>query len=293
MSASLTVAPRTRKAGIAAVFDVDRTGPDRRPRRDGRDVKRGIPNPDQAALPAWIMQPSTVARARQGNRPATLDRRVACSEQRIANECSRVPDPSERLPGGMGGAVTHVAADCQIFAEGDEARSFYKVISGTVRTCRFLHDGRRRINAFHKPGGIFGLDAGAVYDLSAEAVSNCIVVAYPRRGLEAMVVQDVRLGSWFFSHALNEAARAREHAMLLGRCNAVQKISTFLLDGSGASKGAVDLVMSRQDIADYLNLTIETVSRTLSQLERDGTIELPTARHVVIRNEPALRAMVT
>ena len=189
--------------------------------------------------------------------------------------------------------VMHFASDRQIYAEGDEARSFYKVVSGVVRICRFLSDGRRQIDAFHMQGEMCGFEAGADHRMSAEAVSDCTVIAYRRRGLEAMVCRDDRLGSWFFSHAMTCLAVAREHSLLLGRGSAAQKIAAFLqeiADREG-SDSLIDLPMSRQDIADYLGLTIETVSRTLSQFERDGTIALPTARRVVLKDRRALRTL--
>jgi CRP/FNR family nitrogen fixation transcriptional regulator len=193
----------------------------------------------------------------------------------------------------LSGTVLNFAPDRQIYAEGDEARSFYKVVSGVVRTCRFLSDGRRQIDSFHVTGDVFGFEAGADHRLAAEAVSNCTVIAYRRRGLETMVAQDDRLGRWFFSHVMSSLARAREHSLMLGRSSAAQKISAFLLEveEQEGSTSRVDLAMSRQDIADYLGLTIETVSRTLSQLERDGTIDLPTARRIVLKDRRTLRAL--
>ena len=193
----------------------------------------------------------------------------------------------------LSGAMMNFVPDRQIYAEGDEARSFYKVVSGVVRTCRFLSDGRRQIDSFHVTGDVFGFEAGADHRLAAEAVSVCTVIAYRRRGLETMVAQDDRLGRWFFSHAMTSMARAREHSLLLGRSSAAQKISAFLLEieGQEGNHSLVDLAMSRQDIADYLGLTIETVSRTLSRLERDGTIGLPTARRIVLKDQRALRAL--
>jgi CRP/FNR family nitrogen fixation transcriptional regulator len=187
--------------------------------------------------------------------------------------------------------VTHFAADQEVYAEGDEARSFYKVVSGVVRTCRFLSDGRRQIDSFHVAGDVFGFEAGADHRLTAEAVSHCSVIAYRRRGLETMIVQDDRLGRWFFSHAMTALARVREHSLLLGRSSAAQKIAAFLLEIEGHDGNLVDLAMSRQDIADYLGLTIETVSRTMSQLERDGIISLPAARRIVLKDRRALHAL--
>jgi CRP/FNR family nitrogen fixation transcriptional regulator len=193
----------------------------------------------------------------------------------------------------LSGVVVHFVPDRQIYAEGDEARSFYKVVSGVVRTCRFLNDGRRQIDAFHMEGEVFGFEAGADHRMSAEAVSDCTVIAYRRRGLETMVFHDDRLGHWFFSHAMTCMAQAREHSLLLGRGSAAQKIAAFLQEIADreSSDSQVDLPMSRQDIADYLGLTIETVSRTLSQLERDSIIALPSARRVLLKDRRSLRAL--
>jgi CRP/FNR family nitrogen fixation transcriptional regulator len=193
----------------------------------------------------------------------------------------------------LNGTAIRFPPDRQIYAEGDEARSFYKVVRGVLRTCRFLSDGRRQIDAFHIEGDVFGFEAGADHRLSAEAVSDCSVIAFRRRGLEAILAQDARLGRWFFSHAMTSLARAREHSLLLGRGSAAVKISAFLLEVAEREgcDSVVELAMSRQDIADYLGLTIETVSRTMSQLEREGTIGLPTARRVMLKNRMALRAL--
>ncbi len=201
--------------------------------------------------------------------------------------------PAERGGLELTGVTINVAADQQIYAEGDEVRCFYKVVSGMVRTCRFLSDGRRQIDAFHREGDVFGFEAGADHRMSAEAVTDCTVIAHQRRGLETMVHQDDRLGRWFFAHAMNSMASAREHSLLLGRASAAQKIGAFLLEvaGRGDNAGVVDLMMSRQDIADYLGMTIETVSRTLSQLERDGVIWLPSARRVVLKDRRTLRGL--
>ena len=192
----------------------------------------------------------------------------------------------------LSGVVMHAAADRQLYSEGDEAHYFYKVVSGVVRTCRFLNDGRRQIDAFHMPGEVFGFEAGADHRMTAEAVSDCTVIAYRRRGLETMLVQDDRLNRWFFSHAMSSMAAAREHSLLLGRGSAAQKIAAFLLEIAerAHSEATVELPMSRQDIADYLGLMIETVSRTLSHLEKDGVIALPSARRVVLKERKALRA---
>ena len=189
--------------------------------------------------------------------------------------------------------VLHFAQDREIYGEGDEAGTFFKVVSGVVRTCRFLSDGRRQIDAFHVEGDIFGLEPGGERRLSAEAVSDCSVISYRRRGAEQLGAGHDALSRQMFDYAMSNMVRAQDHALLLGRKSAVEKVVAFLMEWAEHSprSGTVALAMTRQDIADYLGLTIETVSRTLSQLERDAMIELPSARQIRFKNPAALRAL--
>ena len=178
-----------------------------------------------------------------------------------------------------------------IYCEGDPIRSFYKVTGGVVRTCRFTSDGRRQIDGFHAEGQVFGLEIGGGHRLSAEAVSECCVVAYRWPGLGDFDGGEGETARTVFGLAMTCLQRAQEHALLLGHRSAAQKLAAFLLDLAGRGN-AVDLAMTRQDIADYLGLTIETVSRTLSQFERDHLIALPAARHVVLRNRMSLEDLI-
>jgi CRP/FNR family nitrogen fixation transcriptional regulator len=189
------------------------------------------------------------------------------------------------------GPVMHFAQDRDIYGEGDDADVFFKVVSGVVRTCKFLSDGRRQIDSFHVAGDVFGLEAGAEHTLCAEAVCDCTVISYRRRGLEMLAANDGSLSHQLFSYAMRSLARAQEHSLLLGRRSAVEKVAAFLIEWAeyAPESRVISLAMTRQDIADYLGLTMETVSRTLSQLERDGLIELPTARQIWIKNLAALR----
>jgi CRP/FNR family nitrogen fixation transcriptional regulator len=188
------------------------------------------------------------------------------------------------------GAVQHFVADREIFSEGTSADYFYKVVSGVVRTCKFLSDGRRQIDAFHVAGEVFGFEPGADYRLSAEAVNDCSVAAYRKNKQDSLASQDSLVCQEILSFAMRGMARAQDHSLLLTRRSAVEKVTAFLLDWArkSADRKTVSLAMSRQDIADYLGLTIETVSRTLSQLERDAIIALPSARQIQLRNLAAL-----
>lgn len=187
----------------------------------------------------------------------------------------------------------HFEQGAEIYGEGDEATAFYKVVSGVVRICKFLSDGRRQIEAFHVAGDLFGIELGAEHCMSAEAVTDCKVVAYHCRIVSNLPETDAALSQQLFSCALRNLARAQEHSVLLGRRSAMEKVGAFLLDWIDRSgdRRAVTLAMTRQDIADYLGLTIETVSRTISQMERDGIIDIPSVRQIAVKDPKALEEL--
>ena len=188
------------------------------------------------------------------------------------------------------GTVIQVAQGREIFAEGGDTDVFYKVVSGVVRACKFLSDGRRQIEAFHVAGTLFGFELGEERLMSAEAVSDCILVSYRRRSVETLAQKDQTVSHQLFQYAMQNLAQAQSHSLLLGRRGAAEKVAAFLLGWAAhsADKRVLHLAMTRQDIADYLGLTIETVSRSLTQFERDGVIALPCTRQVKILNTDAL-----
>lgn len=177
----------------------------------------------------------------------------------------------------------------EIFAEAEPCSVFYKVVSGTVRTSKLLADGRRQIDAFHFPGDVFGLESGESHRLTAEAVDEVVVVAYRRGTFGALVQSDPAFGEQLVTSMLSSLDRAHEHMVLLGRKNALEKMATFLLDIAArrAAADRAELPMQRTDIADHLGLTIETVSRTLTQMVRDGLIRLADAGRTVILADKA------
>lgn len=195
-------------------------------------------------------------------------------------------DISEEEGSGLGLTI-NFDQDCEIYGEGETAQSYYKVLSGVVRTCKFLADGRRQIDAFHVAGDVFGIEMGTEHSLSAEAVSDCKVIAYR---LPAGSPVAKAASPQLVTQLLRNLNRAQGHAVLLCRRSAIEKVAAFLLEWARqpATGGTIALAMTRQDIGDYLGLTIETVSRTLSQLERDGVIELPTVRQIRINDLDAL-----
>ncbi len=191
------------------------------------------------------------------------------------------------------GAVQHFAQDREIFCEGNSAEYYYKIVSGVVRTCKFLVDGRRQIDAFYTAGDNYGFEPESAHRFSAEAVTDCTMVAYRKGRPDAMAGGDGPLSQELLSFAMGGMARAQAHSLLLGRRSALEKVAGFLMDWAekSADHQVVNLAMTRQDIADYLGLTIETVSRTLTQLERDRVIELPSARLIRLRNQDVLEEM--
>ena len=191
------------------------------------------------------------------------------------------------------GTVIEVPEGHEICVEGDETDLFFKVVSGVVRVCKFLQDGRRQIESFHTAGEMFGLELGDERQLSAEAITGCSLIAYRRRSVEQQALTDKVVSQQLFQHAMHSLSQAQAHSLLLGRRGAAEKVAAFLLDwASRIPKGTpLHLAMSRQDIADYLGLTIETVSRSMSQFEREGTIALSGARHVNILNRNTLQAL--
>jgi len=204
----------------------------------------------------------------------------------------RMPATMARVPAGPQRVLVKGE---ELFAEGDEAEYFYKVVSGAIRSYKLLSDGRRQIDAFHLEGDIFGLEAGAEHRFSAEAVGNAVVIAYRRSRLALLMEEDRAFREQVMAATLRSLERAQDHMLLLGRKTAQEKIATFLLDMAGRisdDEAHFDLPMQRTDIADHLGLTIETVSRTLTQFARDGLIRLRAAsRSVMLCNKPALQRL--
>jgi CRP/FNR family nitrogen fixation transcriptional regulator len=183
----------------------------------------------------------------------------------------------------------------ELFAEGEEAEFFYQVQTGAIRSYKLLSDGRRQIDAFHLHGDIFGLEAGSEHRFSAEAVGNVTVIAYRRSRLGALTQDDPAFRDKIMTATLRSLERAQDHMMLLGRKTAQEKIATFLLDMAqrvSRDDEHFELPMQRSDIADHLGLTIETVSRTLTQFARSGLIRLlPAGRSIGLCNKMALRSL--
>jgi CRP/FNR family transcriptional regulator, nitrogen fixation regulation protein len=190
------------------------------------------------------------------------------------------------------GACMPFAANSEIYCENEPADYLYKIVSGTVRTYKVLVDGRRQIGAFYLPGDIFGLETGDEHTFSAEAITDCKITVIKRSMVMALAARDNDVARQMWALTGRELQRVQEHSLVLIK-SAEERVAGFLLEMAERvpSGGAVELPMSRQDIADYLGLTIETVSRTLKILEDAATIEVAKRRRILLRNRSALRRL--
>lgn len=196
-------------------------------------------------------------------------------------------------PLGVDGVRIAYGRNEEIFGEGESATCVYRVLTGVVRTYRILADGRRQIAEFFLAGDVFGLEAGVEHRTSAEAVSDCEVVAIRRSQLADRAMNEASTAHKLWSLTLHHLRRSEEHMLVLGRKSAAERLAWFLMDMSERipAPNRIDLPMSRQDIADFLGLTIETVSRTMTQLQDDEVIALASCRQVVLKDRTTLQDM--
>jgi CRP/FNR family nitrogen fixation transcriptional regulator len=178
----------------------------------------------------------------------------------------------------------------EVYGEGEPAERVYKVISGVVRTYQVLDDGRRQISAFHFPGDIFGLEPEEAYASTAEAVVPAKIAAFQRRHIVTAASRSVGVARELWARAARNLLHAESHMLLLGRKTALERVVAFLVEmrERGQCAGQLNLPMSRRDIADYLGLTLETVSRALSQLQSEGGLQLSGARRIELRSRKLL-----
>lgn len=181
-----------------------------------------------------------------------------------------------------------------IFHEGADAASFFEIVGGTVRCCGLTEDGRRQIYRFASADEMLGLGGEAVYTYSAEAVTTVTVRRHQLSTLDAAMARDERMRERVIRALRDELNAIRTQTMLLGRMSAAERVASFLRElskRSGNADGSILLSMTRGDIADYLGLTLETVSRKMNALKRLGAIELATPAHVRIKDFDRLDAM--
>lgn len=193
--------------------------------------------------------------------------------------------------------VRHCPTKTAIFYEGDRSKDLFEVIDGVVKLYQLLPDGRRQISAFVYPGQIFGLDRNGIYTSTAEAVVDARLCGYPLAKLDRIVEELPEFALGLLTMITSELVAAQGHMMLLGRKSAVEKIASFLLGLSerrreqGIDPALLPLPMRRADIGDHLGLSLETVSRTITQLREMGVIALDQRHDLRILDDGRLRVL--
>jgi CRP-like cAMP-binding protein len=181
----------------------------------------------------------------------------------------------------------------EICGQGQAADSWYRLVSGAARRYVLRSDGRRQIVDLLLPGDFFGFALDAEYDYTVEAiVTDSAVAAYPRKRAEALADQDPQLARELREVAFEALARMQSQLLIVGRITALEKVGSFIVEMtnrlSEEETDQVTLPVSRYDIADYLAISVETVSRALTDLKHRGLIRLSGTRSVRIVNRGAL-----
>jgi CRP/FNR family transcriptional regulator, nitrogen fixation regulation protein len=193
------------------------------------------------------------------------------------------------------GARLHFTRNETIFNQDDPAEYVYRILSGTVRLCRYMPDGRRYIVDFMLPGDLMGFVESPDLPASAEAVTEVTLVAFPRVCFDRLAKENAAVRTQLLCHLSASLLTAQQHMFVLGCQKAKERVASFLLRLADrvdlASGFRLDLAMSRQDMADHLGLTIETISRMISALRSEGAILIPNTQQIVLRDIVALRAL--
>lgn len=193
--------------------------------------------------------------------------------------------------------LCELAPEESLFMEGDQAVSFFTVLQGSLRLSKLLPDGRRQITGFVLPGEFIGLSPSTSHDQNAEALVESSLCRFSIGELERIGEDNPAMKSRLLEMTNISLVRAQEHMLLLGRMTALEKIASFLcnlIDRASAAdlpSEPLALPMSRADIADYLGLTIETVSRTFTKLKTEGLISLPEHNQVQVDDMEGLHRL--
>ena len=214
-------------------------------------------------------------------------------EQSIHNFCSGLPlEETQHLESIL--SQIQYETHSTIFREGDAAQNLYSVGSGAVKLYKLLPDGRRQITAFLFRGNFFGLSNNGSYSYTAEAMTPVSLCRFPKKKLDELFESHPKLEKRMLEATTGELVAAQDQFLMLGRKTAREKVATFLVNlcvrlaPEHETLQNLTLPMNRSDIADFLGLTIETVSRTLTVMKRDKLISLPDANHVIIELPDAL-----
>ena len=232
------------------------------------------------------------AQPRPGAAAPPPDPCAACSA-RVLSVCAAADEHHLKQLAELTTPV-EVEAHRTFIMAGEPANYLFNITEGVVKVYRLLPDGRQQITGFLFAGDFLGLATANVYAFSAEAVTPVRYCRFARKPLEHFLGEAPKMERQLLTIASNELAAAQEQMVLLGRKTAREKLASFLLvlaqrmKRLGKPADTPDLPMSRADIADYLGLTTETVSRTFTQFRTQGLIELPKSGGVRLKNRNAL-----
>lgn len=231
--------------------------------------------------------PSGCADRRRGNACATCGARAfsVCGQidQADLSRLDAIAEHASYAPGDI------------LIREGDPAGAVFNITSGSVRIYKLLADGRRQITGFLFAGDFLGLATGDTYVFSAEAIEAASACRFRKSEYRALIRECPALESALLDRAHHELAAAQNQMLLLGRKTALERIATFLIElpahdpARPGLAGHVHLPMTRSEIADYLGLTIETVSRTMTRLKTQGVIRLLSLTELRVEQPDVLR----
>jgi CRP/FNR family nitrogen fixation transcriptional regulator len=207
--------------------------------------------------------------------------------------------PTAASPGKLPGALECLSVPARyrngeaVYRPNEPVDYWYRVVFGAARKCASSADGYRHIVDFLLPGDLFGFGARGVRPFCVEAiVPGTLIVRYPRRPAEQLADSDPQIAREIREAAFDSIARLQRRMVILARTSAIERVGAFLLEmadrGRGEASQTVSLPMSRYDIADYLGMAVETVSRALTQLRTRRAISLCGVRRVQICDRPAL-----
>ena len=195
------------------------------------------------------------------------------------------------------GSVRGIEAKEHLFAEGDAKTSIYRVLSGALCLYKILPDGRRHVIDFAYAGDVIGLESGSFATYNAQATvatrMSCLATAI----LDRAAAKDPRIAMQLYMTMARNVDAMRDHLVCVGQCSATERLASFLLGLSrrraslNGGHSTVELPMTRTDIADFLGLTIETVSRTLSKLKAQRCIEIDQGTTIRLMDIVALEAL--
>ncbi len=234
-------------------------------------------------------------------RPVVLDPHGAANacthcDARAHSVCNAVPDSDIARLAAIA-TVTIAQPGTTLIQEGDKASHFVNISAGTVRMYKLLPDGRRQITGFAGVGHFLGLAVSDTYAFSAEAIDTVRYCRFSRPRLHTLLDDYPAMEKRLLEIASTELVAAQDQMLLLGRKTAKERLASFLMLQSRqgvlcqSPRGRFALPMSRGDIADYLGLTIETVSRTITKLRSEGYIDVPSATEITINAPAALEGL--